>query len=62
MTDLATDGDELMKRRVVITGCGVVCPLGCTPQALGESLRAGRSGVAPITSIPTATVPVKPGG
>ena len=35
-----------MKRRVVITGMGLVSPLGNTKEALWESLAAGRSGVA----------------
>lgn len=37
-----------MSRRVVITGSGVVSPLGATPQALDRALREGRSGLAPI--------------
>ncbi len=40
------------QRRVVITGLGVVSPLGNSPQALWDALIAGRSGVAPLTSLP----------
>ena len=39
-------------RRVVITGVGVVSPIGCSKQALWESLTQGRSGVAPLRSLP----------
>ncbi|QDT00464.1 beta-ketoacyl-[acyl-carrier-protein] synthase family protein [Adhaeretor mobilis] len=39
-------------RRVVITGMGVVSPLGNSPAALWESLCAGRSGVAPLGLLP----------
>jgi 3-oxoacyl-[acyl-carrier-protein] synthase II len=39
-------------RRVVITGLGVVSPLGNSPQALWEALVAGRSGVAPLVNLP----------
>jgi nodulation protein E len=34
--------------RVVITGAGCVTPIGATPQALWQSLEAGRSGIAPL--------------
>lgn len=35
-------------RRVVITGLGVICPLGLTTDALWEGLLARRSGVGPL--------------
>ncbi len=35
-------------RRVVITGLGVICPLGNTKEALWDALMAGRSGVTPL--------------
>lgn len=38
-----------MRRKVVITGLGCISPIGSTPQALWDSLMAGRSGVGPIT-------------
>ncbi len=38
-----------MKRRVVITGIGLVTPVGNDKETTWESLVAGRSGVAPIT-------------
>ncbi len=37
-------------RRVVITGMGVVTPLGCTLDEFWRNITAGRSGVGPITS------------
>ena len=49
------------KRRVVITGMGLVSPLGNTPQALWEALAAGQSGVRPLTRFPCDTLPVKCG-
>ncbi len=51
-----------MKRRVVITGCGVISPVGCSKEAVWESLRERRSGVAKIESMPTDTLPIKAGG
>ncbi|MET7685066.1 beta-ketoacyl-[acyl-carrier-protein] synthase family protein [Streptomyces sp. NPDC005423] len=36
-------------RSVVVTGAGVVCPLGTTVDELWEGLLAGRSGIAPLT-------------
>ncbi len=41
------------RRRVVVTGIGVVCPVGKTREAAWDGLKAGRSGVAPIQRIET---------
>jgi 3-oxoacyl-[acyl-carrier-protein] synthase II len=38
-----------MKHRVVVTGLGLVTPLGNTVEATWAGLMAGRSGVGPIT-------------
>jgi 3-oxoacyl-[acyl-carrier-protein] synthase II len=46
------------RRRVVITGVGVICPLGSTKEALWEALEAGRSGVGPLESVPTSPLPM----
>jgi 3-oxoacyl-[acyl-carrier-protein] synthase II len=48
-------------RRVVITGLGVISPLGNTPEALWSSLAAGRSGVGSITLLPSDQQPLKYG-
>src|SRR5580692_5219613 len=37
-------------RRVAITGLGAICALGRTVSEVAESLRAGRSGIAPVES------------
>lgn len=39
-----------MSARLVITGTGLVCAAGGSPAAAWESIRAGRSGIAPIES------------
>jgi 3-oxoacyl-[acyl-carrier-protein] synthase II len=41
-----------LRRRIVITGLGVVSPLGNSPAALWDALVAGRSGVAPLVNLP----------
>jgi 3-oxoacyl-[acyl-carrier-protein] synthase II len=46
-------------RRVVITGLGVISPLGNTPAALWSALTAGRSGVASISFLPSDRQPLK---
>ncbi len=45
-------------RQVVITGMGLVSPLGNTPEAFWDSLCARRSGVGPLTSIAPDAFPV----
>jgi len=46
---------------VVITGMGVISPLGNTPEALIEGLRGGISGIAKFTQIPTEAFCVSSG-
>src|SRR5450432_1898630 len=41
-------------RRVAITGMGAICALGRNVAEFAESLREGRSGIAPIESTDTA--------
>jgi 3-oxoacyl-[acyl-carrier-protein] synthase II len=45
-------------RRVVVTGIGVVCPLGLTPDDLWSGLVEGRSGVGPISQFSPAGLPL----
>jgi 3-oxoacyl-[acyl-carrier-protein] synthase II len=49
-------------RRVVITGMGVVCPLGSTLDSLWNALSAGQSGVRPVTAFDTRNLPISYGG
>jgi len=48
-----------MRRRVAITGLGVVTPLGTSVSSTWEGLIAGRSGAGPITRFDPARSPVK---
>ncbi len=43
-----------MSRRVVVTGVGLLSPLGIGTEASWEGLRCGRSGIAPITQFDAA--------
>jgi 3-oxoacyl-[acyl-carrier-protein] synthase II len=49
-------------RRAVITGLGVVSPIGCTLEAYWQSLVEGRSGIRSLQGIDTSTLPVHFGG
>jgi 3-oxoacyl-[acyl-carrier-protein] synthase II len=51
-----------MSRRVVITGLGVVSPIGNDIQSFWDSLCAGRSGISTIQSFDTANFPAKIAG
>ncbi len=51
-----------MKRRVVITGLGVVTSLGCEVETLWRRILAGESGVAPLTQFDTTGFKVHFGG
>src|SRR4029077_20041238 len=44
-------------RRVVITGMGVISPLGETLEELSRAALGGRSGVGPITRFDASTFP-----
>ena len=51
-----------MKRRVVITGLGVVTSLGEKVDELWENLCAGKSGIGPVTRFDFSKFPVRFGG
>lgn len=46
-------------RRVVVTGVGVISPLGLTVEETWESMVAGRSGAGPITLFDASDYPVR---
>ncbi len=46
-------------RRVVITGLGIICPLGSAPDAVWTALAEGRSGVAVSTLLPPDRQPLR---
>ena len=51
MTDLP---ETAPRHRVVVTGLGVLTPLGHTPEAFWEAMMRGESGAAPITNFDAA--------
>jgi 3-oxoacyl-[acyl-carrier-protein] synthase II len=52
----------LSKRRVVVTGLGVVSPVGNDVAGAWEAILAGRSGIAAVTRFDTSNFPVHFGG
>jgi len=52
----------LAKRRVVVTGLGMVSPVGLNVKESWESILAGRSGIAPITHFDTSAFATRFGG
>jgi 3-oxoacyl-[acyl-carrier-protein] synthase II len=51
-----------LTHRVVVTGMGVVCPIGQSLDEFRTSLFAGRSGIGPITIFDPATLPTRIAG
>ena len=52
----------MARRRVVITGLGIISPVGNTVAEAWENVLAGRSGIDRITRFDTATFPVQIAG
>jgi 3-oxoacyl-[acyl-carrier-protein] synthase II len=51
-----------MKKRVVVTGLGVVSPLGCGKETFWNNLIEGKSGIAPMSSLDVSPHKCKLGG
>ncbi len=49
----------MTRRRVVVTGMGIVSPVGIGVPAAWDSIRNARSGVAPITRFDASTFPTR---
>ena len=52
----------MSKRRVVVTGLGVVSPVGSTVQSAWDAVLRGESGIAPVTRFDVSAFPVRFGG
>lgn len=52
----------MSRRRVVITGLGVISPVGSTIASAWQNVLAGHSGIGPITRFDASTFPVRIGG
>jgi len=50
------------KRRVVVTGLGIISPVGSTVASAWEAVLNGRSGIGPITRFDVSNFPVRFGG
>jgi 3-oxoacyl-[acyl-carrier-protein] synthase II len=50
------------KRRVVVTGLGVVSPIGSTVQSAWAAILRGESGIGPVTRFDVSAFPVRIGG
>ncbi len=52
----------MTKRRVVVTGLGIVSPVGSTVATAWEAIVNGRSGIGPVTRMDVSAFPVRIGG
>ena len=48
----------MTKRRVVVTGMGMITPLGLNVNDTWNALLAGKSGIRPLTKIDVSQLPV----
>jgi 3-oxoacyl-[acyl-carrier-protein] synthase II len=55
---MPVNSSEHHTRRVVITGIGLISPLGNNKEALWKNLSEERSGVGPVQSLPAGALPV----
>ena len=53
-------GEE--RRRVVVTGVGMVTPIGLTAKANWDNILACKSGIGPLTKFDVSDYPVKIAG
>ena len=49
-------------RRIVITGLGIVCPVGLSIESAWSAITSGASGIRPITAFDVSEFPVRFGG
>ena len=52
----------ILKKRVVITGLGVLSPIGLDKEELQKNVIAGKSGIKPITRFDASLYPCKLAG
>ena len=52
----------MSRRRVVVTGLGIISPVGNSIAAAWENILAGKSGIGPITNFDVADFPVRIAG
>lgn len=58
----AEEDSLLAKRRVVVTGLGIISPVGNDMTTAWTNILAGNSGIDPITAFDTSQLPVRIGG
>jgi 3-oxoacyl-[acyl-carrier-protein] synthase II len=52
----------MSRRRVVVTGLGIVCPVGTGVEETWKAITAGKSGIGPITQFDASTFPTRIAG
>ena len=52
----------MSKRRVVVTGMGLISPVGSAVETAWKAILAGESGIGPITRFDVSNFPVRFGG
>ena len=52
----------MSKRRVVVTGLGIVSPVGSTVSSAWDAILRGESGIGPVTRFDVSAFPVRFGG
>jgi 3-oxoacyl-[acyl-carrier-protein] synthase II len=52
----------MSRRRIVVTGMGIICPVGTGLEETWKAITAGKSGIGPITQFDASTFPTRIAG
>jgi 3-oxoacyl-[acyl-carrier-protein] synthase II len=52
----------MSRRRIVVTGLGIICPVGTGVEETWKAITAGKSGIGPITQFDASTFPTRIAG
>ncbi len=58
-SDFSSQEEDALKRRVVVTGVGMITPVGTDTESTWNGLVSGKSGIGPITQFDDKEIPTQ---